>query len=351
LAQPLDLSNLELAGEPVAIARGVSGAMPDYPGNPGFSISEDGVLAYHSITGARSQFAWLDRTGKRIAVVAPADVHSHPRLSSDAKRLAFDRPDIKTHQSDIWITDVSRGATSRLTYHPGSDGVPIWSPAGDRIVFNSIRGGARDLYWKSSAGGQEELLLKSGELKAASDWSSDGRFLLYCQGNKQDALWDIWVLPLFGDRKPFPVITTPFNETHAQFSPDGRWIVYVSDESGTPELYAQPFRPGEAPLSSPPERIQITNGGGTQPRWRSDGRELFYRDQNRHLIAVPVNLASKFEIGEPHALFQVRGARSFRDVLYDYDVTPDGQRFLFSLAVDGTVSPITVIVNWNAALK
>ena len=132
LAQSLDTSDLEFTGEPVAIARGVSGTMPDYPGNPGFSISEHGVLAYHSITGARSHFAWLDRTGKRVAVIAPSDVHSHPRLSADAKRLAFDRPDSKTGQNELWITDISRGATSRLTSHPRC-------PALETIPTESLR--------------------------------------------------------------------------------------------------------------------------------------------------------------------------------------------------------------------
>jgi Tol biopolymer transport system component len=238
-----------------------------------------------------------------------------------------------------------------LTYYPANEGIPVWSPTADRIVFNSFRHDSRDLYWKSTAGGDEELLLRSAESKHPSDWSSDGKFLLFGRGKESELAWDIWALPLSGDGKPFPVVQSPFSETHAQFSPDGRWIVYASDESGTRELYVKPFSGGQAASSALPERIQITNGGGSQPRWRKDGKELFYKDQHDWIIALPIKLEPKVEPGKPVPLFQVRGVRRFDDILYEYDVAPDGQRFLFNLTSDRTVSPITVIVNWDAALR
>ena len=237
-----------------------------------------------------------------------------------------------------------------LSYHPATKGVPMWSPKGDRIVFNSVREGSRDLYWKSTAGGEEELLLGSAESKAPSDWSSDGKFLLFYQGNEREVAWDIWVLPFSGDRKPFPVVQGPFNETHAQFSPDGQWMSMPRTNRAHESSTLSRLRHGPAASSALPERVQITSGGGTQPRWRRDGRELFYIDQDSRIIAVPVKLEPKFETGKPHPLFQVRGIRLFRDILYEYDVAPDGQRFLFNISLDGTVSPITVIVNWDAAL-
>jgi eukaryotic-like serine/threonine-protein kinase len=351
LAQSFDPSSLKLAGDPVSIAHSVGGLMLDYAGNPGFSISANGVLAYHSITGARSQLVWLDRTGKRVSAIATSDVWSHPRLSPDGRRVAFDSPDLKTGVNDLWIADTLRGSISRLTYHPALDGIPIWSPTGDRIAFNSIRQDSRNLYWKPTAGGEEKLLLWSAESKVPSDWSSDGKFLLFCQGNEREVSWDIWALPLSRDGKPFPLVQSPFNESHAQFSPDGRWIVYASDESGARELYLLPFSGGPTASSALPERIQITSGGGTQPRWRKDGRELFYMDSNSRIIALPIKMEPKVETGEPRPLFQVRGVRPFADGLYEYDVAPDGQRFLFNITLDGMVSPITVIVNWDAALR
>jgi eukaryotic-like serine/threonine-protein kinase len=351
LAQSFDPSSLKLAGDPVSIGNPVGGHMPDYSGNPGFSISENGVLAFHSITGARSQLVWFDRTGKRVSAIANSEVYAHPRLSADGKRVAFDGPDPKMGQNDLWIADSTRGSISRLTYHQASEDIPIWSPTGDRIVFNSVRQDSRDLYWKPTVGGEEELLLRSPESKTPSDWSSDGKYLLFCQGNEREVAWDIWALPLLGDRKPFPVVQSPFNETHAQFSPDGRWLAYVSDESGTREVYVQPFSGRPVASSALSEKTLITSGGGTKPRWRKDGRELFYIDQDSRIIAVPIKLEPTFETGKPQALFQVRGIRSFADILYDYDVAPDGQRFLFNISPDGIVSPITVIVNWDASLR
>jgi Tol biopolymer transport system component len=345
LAQAFDPSALKFGGEPVRIADQVGGYLSDYAGNPGFSVSPD-VLAYHSLAGPRSQLVWLDRTGARIGTLATSDVWSHPTLSPDGNQAVFDRPDPITLVGDVWVANTKRGVTSRFTYHPASDGVPIWSPQGDRIVFNSVREGSRNLYWKSTGGGEEELLLKSRESKVPMDWSPDGTFVLFLQGTEQENTWDLWALSLSGDRKPFPVVQGPFNEGHGQFSPDGRWIVYSSDQSGIREIYARPFPANQPGSTGTRGNVQITSGGGTQPRWRMDGRELFYLSQDSRLMAVAVRSGTEFETGRSRPLFQVRGTRDFNDGFYEYDVTPDGQRFLFNLSREGTVSPITVIVNW-----
>jgi eukaryotic-like serine/threonine-protein kinase len=168
------------------------------------------------------------------------------------------------------------------------------------------------------------------------------------QGDEQRGTWDLWALPLLGDRKPFPVVQSPFNETHGQFSPDGRWIVYASDESGIREIYVRPFSAEHPSPTTNGKRVQITFGGGSQPRWRGDGRELFYLSQDNQLMAVAVKSGIEFESGRPRPMFQVRGTRPFHDYLYEYDVTPDGQHFLFNLSREGTVSPLTVVVNWNS---
>jgi Tol biopolymer transport system component len=307
------------------------------------------VLAYHSFSGSRSQLVWLDTSGTRTGILAVSDVWSHPDLSVDGNRAAFDLPDPTTLNSDLWLVDATRGITSRFSYDPATDGVPVWSPHGDRIVFNSVRTGPRNLYWKSSDGGQEEPLLESAESKVASDWSPDGKFILFMQGDEQRGTWDLWALPLLGDRKPFPVVQSPFNETHGQFSPDGRWIVYASDESGIREIYARPFSAEHPSPTTNGKRVQITSGGGSQPRWRRDGSELFYLSQDSQLMAVAVKSGNEFESGRPRPMFQVRGTRPFHDYLYEYDVTPDGKRFLFNLSREGTVSPLSVVVNWNSA--
>ena len=152
--------------------------MVDYPGNPAFSISQNGVLAYHSISGPRSQLAWLDRAGTTLRTIAVSDVYSHVNLSQDGNQAAFERPDSKSRLNTLWLVDVARGTSSRFSDDAFSNGVPVWSPNGDRIVFNSVREGSRNLYWKSVGGGAEELLFKSGESLVPSDWSADGQFIL-----------------------------------------------------------------------------------------------------------------------------------------------------------------------------
>ncbi len=351
MAQPFDHSTHSLTGEPMRVAEGVGGLMQDYAGNPGFSISRNGVLAYHNIKGPRAQLVWLDRAGVPAETITVSDIWSHPRLSWDGNRVAFERPDSSTLRNDIWVGDVKRGVTSRLTHDPASDGVPIWSPDGERIVYNSIRNGSRNLYWNTSSGGQEELLLQSAESKVPVDWSPDGKFILFLQGDERSRLFDLWALPVAGDRKPFPVVQSAFSETHAQFSPDGRWVVYASNETGLKEVYARPFRPSQPASSLISETVQITGGGGSHPRWRRDGRELFYLSPESRIMAVPVTIGPNLEVGKSKFLFQVRGGRPFDDILYDYDVTADGQRFLFNLSIEGAVSPITVVVNWDAAWR
>jgi serine/threonine protein kinase len=350
LAQSFDASTLKLVGEPVRIADRVGGVLSDYAGDPGFSVSQD-VLAYHSLIGPRSQLVWLDRAGTRLGTLTTSDVWSHPSLSADGSHAAFELPDPRTLRGDLWITDTKRGITSRFNYDPANDGAPVWSPHGDRIAFNSVREGSRNLYWKFTNGGREELLLKSAHSKVPSDWSPDGKFILFYQDVEQQNSWDLWVLPLSGNRNPFPVVQGPLHATHGQFSPDGRWIVYASDESGMREIYAQPFSGSQLASTEIRGRKQISNGGGSQPRWRMDGRELFYMTQDSRIMAVAVKTGVEFETGKPQPLFQVRGVRSFDDNLYEYDVTPDGRRFLFNLSQEGTVSPITVVVNWDAAVK
>ena len=264
-------------------------------------------------------------------------------LSPDGHRLAITR-NVAASAADIWVLDLNRGVPSRLTFDKAFDLGPVWSPDGRRIAFSSNRRGTFDPYVKlASATEDEQLLVADVDAGPPSDWSPDGRFILYARqrGPTDD---DIWALPLDGDRKPFPVVETTFNESNGQFSPDGKWIAFQSDESGSVEIYVQPF-PGPAP------RIRISSGGGVQARWRQDGKELFYLAPDDRLMAVRIRLdAAGVDVGTAMPLFAPNlrsnnvppGAHYARH----YMVSRDGQRFLVNTLKEVTL-PITVVLNWK----
>jgi len=239
--------------------------------------------------------------------------------------------------------ELQRGITSRFTFQPPNNNVPVWSPDGRTVAFASERNGGLDVYQRpSNAGGPDEPLLKlnAPPIMFPSDWSSDGRFLTYYRTDPKTGL-DIWVLPLDGDRKPFPVLHAEFNESQPQFSPDGRWVAYVSDETGTPQIYVQSF-----PMLT--GKWQISTDGGTQPRWRRDGKELFYLALDRKLTAVTVMPGATFEADTPRALFETTlPVSAFRQT---YSVSADGQRFLLNAPLETTASPMMVVLNWPALL-
>jgi Tol biopolymer transport system component len=233
----------------------------------------------------------------------------------------------------VWLVDTARGVRTRSTTDPAGEYNPIWSPDGRRIVFDSWRTGTMDLYEKPVAGdATETLLLASPEPKFPCDWSPDGRFILYVS-RSATAGGDLWALPLAGDRKPVPVAHTPFEEWGGHFSPDGHWIAYQSNASGQDEIYVQPF-PG------PGGRVQISTAGGTSPVWPRDGRELFFLANGR-VMAAPVT-GNGARVGTPVPLFTAPPASS------TFDVTADGQRFLFNIVVK-EASPITILMNWKPA--
>jgi Tol biopolymer transport system component len=309
-----------------------------------FSVSETGTLLYRNNTAAAdTQLVWFDRAGKQLDTVGAAGHYSDIRLSPDGKRVAFQRLDTEKGASDIWLIELARGTTSRLTFDPANDGDAVWSPDGGRVVFSSMREGLPNLYQKLSSGaGGEELLLKTEDAKIANDWSPDGRHVLYNAMSRQSS--DLWVLPLFGERRPEPFARTDFQEGGGRFSPDGRWIAYISNESGKYEVYVQSF-----PASG--GKWQVSNGGGGSPRWRRDGRELFYLSADGKLMAVEVDGSSDtFEAGVPGPLFEPRVGAISGDS--PYDVAADGRRFLVKVPVEETApAPVTVVLNWTADLK
>jgi Tol biopolymer transport system component len=248
--------------------------------------------------------------------------------------------------ADIWLLDIKRGVPSRLTFDPAFDLGPVWSPEGHRIAFVSNRRGSTQLapFMKAADGSGDDEPLVDGWAPAwaPTDWSRDGQFILTTIQRPNTRL-DLWALPLDRRRMPFPIVETPFNETNAQFSPDGHWIAYQSDESGRVEIYVQPF-PG------PGRRVRISGSGGVQARWRRDGKELFYLASDNRLMAVPIQVdpsGENIEPGTPVPLFTTRLAGTpSNDFQRHYMVADDGQRFLMDTLAEVSI-PITVVLNWK----
>jgi Tol biopolymer transport system component len=294
-----------------------------------------------------------DRAGKLLGAVGAPGPVLDPAISPDERSVVFRRS--SGPGSDLWLRDLTRGAEQRFTANASFNYAPFWSPQGDRIVFSSNRGGSINLYKKPASGsGQDELLLSNGQ-KNPSHWSRDGRFIVYSELDPKTK-WDIGVLPMEGGAagKPIPFLRSEFNELFGQLSPDSRWMAYTSDESGRREVYVRPF-PGAPP--GPEGQWKISIAGGEQPRWRGDGKELFFVGADGRMMAVAVKaaeVASKpsFEPGAPQPLFEANIAQSPVNNLFEYDVSADGKRFLVNTVAGSTSAPVlTVMSNWEAGLK
>jgi serine/threonine protein kinase len=346
MAQPFDVKRLITTGEAVPLAEQIRTLPVSLRGV--FSASASGVLVYQ--TGARTatQLTWFDRTGRRTATLGdPGDIYSL-EFSPDRKYVANARTDALAGRGDIWIFDVARGLKTRFTFDPADERLAVWSPDGQRVVFNSNRNGHYDLFQKQANGaGSEELQLADKLDKNPSSWSADGKFLLYDARGDPKTKADVWVLPMTaeqsgGPAKSFPFAQTSFNEVNAQFSPDGQWIAYQSDESERFEIYVAPF-PGAG------GKRQISTAGGAQPRWRKDGKEIYYLAPGGQLTAAAVSVRGHvFDVGAASPLFSlgVTGGG------YLYDVSADGQHFLARTEPAATsMQPLTMVQNWTAALK
>jgi len=307
-----------------------------HPTHNGFAAlfsSSVGSVAYRASAENR-QLVWLDRAGRQVGDLGPPD-DAQPflsQMSSDGRTVAVRRT--VSGNTDVWLIDTTRGVPRRLTFDPAIEGEPIFSPDGKRVVYVSDRKvNIWDMYERAADGsGGETLLFESGENKHPLDWSSDGRYILYQSDSpKTDA--DLWALPLVGDRKQVAVAQTPFDEVDGRFSPDGRWVAYVSNEGGRSEIYVQPF-------PDPGSKSQVSVGGGTTPRWRRDGRELFYIAPDSRLMAVSITpRESALGAAAPFALFTLPKA-------VGYEPARDGQRVLVN-AIVSDASPITIILNWK----
>jgi Tol biopolymer transport system component len=313
------------------------------------SVSASGQVAYRTGGNSRRQLVWVDRSGKALGVLGAPDESSltAPSVSPDGNRAAVFRT--VEGNADIWLVAAAR--TTRLTFDAGLDRYPIWSTDGSRITFDSNRTGKRNLYQKLASGvGAEELLVESQEDKVANDWSPDGQFLSYFSIQTATAR-DLWVWPMQGDRKPWEFLKTRFEERFGVFSPDGRWMAYMSNESGRDEVYIRPFAP--AASTSAGGQWQVSTAGGIFPRWRHDGKELYYVGPNGEMTAVPVEVnGTTLEPGAPVTLFTTRiyGGGVDIQLARQYDVTRDG-RFLINTVLNDAFAPITLLMNWDPDAK
>jgi Tol biopolymer transport system component len=338
VAQPFDAGSGQTTGEPVPLGEGLG---VNNLGLASFSISGTGVLTYRAGAAEARQLLWFDRSGKDTPALEETGLYRDAWLSPDGKRLAFELAK-GTEAEDIWVRDLARGVTSRFTFDAAREFNPVWSPEGRAIVYSAQRAKI-DLMLKDAAGTREpEVLLESDEDKYASEWSRDGKYLLFCSQGKETG-FDLWALPTSGDRKPLPVAKTRFAELFGSFSPDARYVTYTSNESGRAEVYVQEFPEAR-------NKWQLSTKGGNQPFWSGSGKEIFYRAPDAKVMTVPVKTAGGFEAGVPQPLFQARFATVTARA--HYRPTPDGQRFLVLAPLrQETIPPTTVVLNWTAGLR
>jgi Tol biopolymer transport system component len=341
-SQRFEPTTLQVDGSPAVIAQGVS---VDAFGVAAVSGSATGAVVFRQGSVNRQrQFVWFDRSGAQVGVAAAADADNplNPALSPDGRLVALSRS--TEGNVDIWTLDLARRVLSRFTSDPRPEIYPVWSPDGTRIAYAKPNGSSFgfNLYQRTTGGaGGEVALLESSQNMIPEDWSSDGRFLSYITSDSTGR-WDLAALPLGGTSKPIQITKTPYSEMGSQFSPDGHWIAFESDESGRNEIYVQPF-PG------PGAKTIVSTGGGLQARWRRDGHELFYVAPDGKLMAVAIHVTPDgrtLEPSSPVPLFVTRiSSTRTGGSRHEYVVAGDGQRFLMNTFVEQNAAPITLVLN------
>jgi Tol biopolymer transport system component len=344
LARPFDLETHQLAGDPVQIAKRLWYFQPT--GMAQFAASDNGVVAYHGDVSL-SELVWLDRTGRQLATLGGAGSFSDVKISRDGKRIAVTAVEGRTGSSDIWIYDRTSGIPTRFTSDPVEASSPVWSTDGQTIFFRSVgvKSGPPDIFQKRSDGrGAKELRLAQDGVQSPLDASADGH-LLYSDANRRTGR-DLWLLPLAGSSAPRPYLRTIAFELDARFSPNGRWIAFVSSESGTGEVYV-------GPVDDPGASRRVSAAGGVGPRWRRDGRELVYLDPSDTFMSVGIRESQNLSAEPPKRLFS--SGRVFKNPGGGfggepyYDLAPDGESFLVNqIITDPSIAPITLVINWPA---
>lgn len=350
LAQTLDEKRMALVGNPVLVAEQVGTFLLSAK----FSASANGVMTFLAGKEATplSGLTWFNQQGKELGTADSGDyAYSDLALSPDGTRVAASRIDPKAPAASqrIWLLDLTRGVSTPFTFDLAPDGSPVWSPSGRQVAFNAVRSGGYGIYQKPSngTGAEQTLLQPSKPQKHPTDWSHDGRFLMFTQYDPQTNS-DLWVLPLASDGtsagSPIPFANTQFNEGQGQFSPNTRWVAYTSEESGRPEIYVQSF--AEQGGGS---KEQVSRDGGSQPRWSRDGKTLFYLALDGKVMAADITAGAILKVATPKPLFKVSFFGITSEVAQDafsWDISSDGQRFLINTAKPST-APLTVVLNWT----
>jgi eukaryotic-like serine/threonine-protein kinase len=339
IATSMDVSNGRVAGEPRVVGEGVGFQPSTYWG--AFTVAENGTVVYNASSGgALSVLTWYDRTGKELGRVGDPGVLANPTISPDGNLVAVDITDVRADNVDIWIDDPKRGTTSRFTFDPAEESAGTWSHDGTVLAFCSNAGGT-SMFLKKTHGLEPEkriLRLSGGDVIVPNSWSVDDREILSTSQPAGGGA-DLVLVPASGG-KMVPFLASKASETSGQISPDGKWVAYASNESGDWEIYVTTF-PGAA------GKWQVSRGGGTEPRWRGDAKEIFYIGPKGTLTAAPVNGGGTFSTGTPAPLFQIHGRAPISSTdLFTYDVTKDGKRFLVNRYVKPQhVAPLTVVLN------
>jgi eukaryotic-like serine/threonine-protein kinase len=338
-AQHFDINKFEPSGEPAPILTEIE-YLPRV-GRAGFAVSGGGLLvAQNSSEVSLSQLIWFDRQGNQIGVVGKPDVYANVSLSPDGKSVAVDKTDTGNQNTDVWIYQLQSDTTKRVTFDPAIDAMPVWSPDASQLAFTSSRQNVFDLYLKNADGAQAEKPVEHVDVdEYPNDWSRDGRYILYTRGK------DLWFLT-FPELKSTLFLKATSTLKNGHLSPDGKWVAYASNESGKWEIYVTSFPEARG-------KWQVSSRGGEQPRWRGDGKELFYLSSDGTVMAVPVTEGINFDAGAPVALFQANARETAATTEQTfYDVSRDGQRFLINTEVrEAEVKPLTVVLNWAARLN
>jgi|KBSSwiStaDraftv2_1062776.scaffolds.fasta_scaffold25587_4 Tol biopolymer transport system component len=334
LAQPFDIGKLRVTGESFALAEHVY--QFNGPLMAGFSASQNGVVLYERSTSS-SRVSWLDRSGKELERLPIVGAVRALRLSPDGRSVAMGIDDEKKGSSDIWTYDFERRLPVRVTLDPRDEKNPVWSADGQSIFFRADWFGPPDVYRVSvrSPESAAPVVVRPG-VQMPEDVSPDGRSLIFTEWTRRTD-GNLWLQPLTGEGKPVPLAQGPFDEKGARFSPDGRWLAYYSNESGSREMYLRP-------VEESGERLRVSSSGGTMPRWRRDGRELYYLTPDNAVMAVPLPAGPRPQPGVATTLFRVEG------IVRDYDAAADGRRFLVDVA-EPDPAPLSVLANWPSLLQ
>jgi Tol biopolymer transport system component len=349
MAQPFETESGQLRGAPLPLVEDVKLSTTGATGaTASFSVSDNGVLAYQAAVRPASQPFLFDRTGRQLAALAdPAD-YAEVALSPDGTRLAVSAADPARSTYDLWVYEMAGGRRQRVTFDPADEFAPVWSPDGTRLLFSSASKDQVNLRIKdvNSAAPPSPLEVDNVGLgRFASDWSRDGRFVMYIGGGRAIARSDLWVAPVARPRDARPLVESTFVGTQGRFAPRAPWLAYASNETGQLEVYVDRFPDLGA------KRL-ISTRGGSYPRWSSDATELFYVSAENALMAVPVKASGdRLDIGVPRRLFAIHPRPRARLDAYPYDVSPDGQRFVVNTLIDdATSNTITVVLNWMDGL-